>query len=359
MQGGMVRRSRVRPIGALAWCVTVPVTLAPGLVACQATPTDVYGGFFEDEAGSSSGGDAAPSGSEDDGSAEPDAASDSDDDEPAPTPPGLDVGAPVTDPEPPPACQAVDLLFVIDNSGSMGDEQLNLVASFPGFIEGIRDQLGPAASYHVGVATTDAYEWNVPMCQSLGGLTVRTGGDLSSAESCGPFASGQSFMTVADDLDDAFSCAAQVGIDGAGIERPMDALAGALTDPVGVNAACNDGFLRDDALLVVVLITDEEDEGDSLGQPIDWYQTVLDAKHGEQDQIVVLSLIGHDKPNECIPSQWTGMMGAEIAPRLRTFTELFDHGMVGDVCAADYAPFFEQAVDGIAEACGLVPTPAG
>lgn len=31
-------------------------------------------------------------------------------------------------------CRAVDLLFVIDNSGSMEDEQANLISSFPGFI---------------------------------------------------------------------------------------------------------------------------------------------------------------------------------------------------------------------------------
>ncbi|MEM6995985.1 MAG: hypothetical protein AAF721_36090, partial [Myxococcota bacterium] len=230
--------------------------------------------------------------------------------------------------------------------------------SFPGFIDGIADRLGPATSYHVGVVTTDAYEYNVPMCQSLGGLTVQTGGNLSSDEACGPYAAGKSFMTVDDDLASAFSCAAQVGIDGAGIERPMDALTGALTDPAGANSQCNEGFLRDDALLVVVLITDEEDEGDSLGDPSQWYQTVLDAKHGQGDDVVVLSLLGHEKPNDCIPSQWTGMMGAEIAPRLIAFTEQFEHGLVGDVCAADYAPFFDAAVDGIADACGIVPVPA-
>lgn len=272
--------------------------------------------------------------------------------------PRLDVAPAVGDPEPPPTCQAVDLLFVVDNSGSMGDEQLNLVASFPGFISGIRERLGSATSYHVGVVTTDAYAWDLPMCQSLGGLTVRTGGMLSSDETCGPFALGRSFMTVEDDLDEAFSCAAQVGIDGAGVERPMDAIAGVLTDPSGINSVCNEGFLRDEALLVIVLITDEEDEGDSLGHPLDWFDNVVAAKGGDADAVVVLALIGHDKPNACIATQWTGMMGAEIAPRLATFAGLFEHGTVGDVCAPDYGPFFADAVDGIADACDLVPTPA-
>lgn len=333
--------------------------IALGLVACQLTPTDIYGGVFASEEGDSD--DAAglepfPGGrTTGDAPDDPDEGEDDEGIEPI----AYDVGTGGTQAEPPEPCREVDLLFVIDDSGSMGDEQLNLVASFPGFIDGITNRLGVATSYHVGVITTDAYEWNVPHCQAIGGLTVRTGGDLSSDDNCGPYASGGSYITVDDDLNQAFSCAAQVGIEGHGIERPMDALVAALADPDGETDACNDGFLRDDALLVVVLITDEEDEGDSVGDPLDWYQTVVDAKGGDEDAVVVLSLIGHDKPNACIPAQWTGMMGAEISPRLRTFTELFPHGTVGDVCAPDYGPFFADAVDGIAAVCGLGPQPAG
>lgn len=264
------------------------------------------------------------------------------------------------DVEPPPAapCQTVDLLFIIDNSGSMGDEQLNLVASFSGFIDGIGALLGPGTDYHVGVTTTDAYKWNAPQCQTLGGLTVQTGGALSSGQACGPFVDGRSFMTILDDLTEAFSCAAQVGIEGAGVERPMDALAGVLADPLGDTAVCNRGFIREDALLVIVLITDEEDEGDSEGDPMRWHELVLEAKGYDEDAVVVLSLLGHDKPNACIPTQWTGMMGAEISPRLIEFTERFVHGTVADVCAPDYTDAFASAVDGIAQACGLAPTPS-
>ena len=54
-------------------------------------------------------------------------------------------------------CKKVDLLFVIDNSGSMEDEQANLIASFPAFIDGIRNQLADTEGYHVGVTTSDLY----------------------------------------------------------------------------------------------------------------------------------------------------------------------------------------------------------
>jgi len=250
-------------------------------------------------------------------------------------------------------CSAVDVLFVVDDSGSMGDEQLNLVASFPGFIDGIETLLGEGTDWHVGVITTDAYEYNPAGCDRIGALVDRTGGELSSAAVCGPFADGGRYMTPADELETAFACAAKVGIDGSGVERPMDALAEALVDSQSEVAACNYGFLRDEALLVIVLITDEEDHGDSVGDPASWYETIVSAKGGDPSQVVMLSLVGHPKPNECIDSQWTGMMGAEISPRLIELTEMLEHGVVGDVCAADYGGFFEEALLGIAAACDV------
>lgn len=267
---------------------------------------------------------------------------------------GFDVPE-LPDPVPPGICDAVDLLFVIDNSGSMADEQANLIASVPGFIDGISDRLGVHTDYHVGVVSTDEATFNAHGCQELGALVTRTEGDLSSESDCGPYVEGASFMTPQDDLDSSFSCAAQLGIDGNGIERPMDALDRALHPAEGVTA-CNDGFLRDEALLVVVLITDEEDDADSEGGPVSWYESVLDAKGGDEERVVVLSLVGHPKPNDCIPTQWTGMQGAEIATRILQFTSIFPYGYVGDICSADYEPFFAEATEHIDTVCSL---PAG
>ncbi len=120
--------------------------------------------------------------------------------------------------------------------------------------------------------------------------------------------------------------------------------------------ACNEGFLRDDALLVIVMITDEEDFEDSEGDPVSWYESVVAAKGGDEERVVVLSLVGHPKPNDCIPTQWTGMMGAEIATRILQFTSIFPYGYVGDICSADYEPFFSEAIEHIDTVCSI---PAG
>ena len=50
--------------------------------------------------------------------------------------------------------RAVDVLFVVDNSGSMGDEQGTLSASFASFIDVLESQQ-VGANYRIGVTTTD------------------------------------------------------------------------------------------------------------------------------------------------------------------------------------------------------------
>ncbi len=304
---------------------TSPMPADPGPPAGAGTPGD------DDEGESSSG----PEGSDEDSDGST----------------GFRFDVPADDEDVQPnACETVDILFVIDNSGSMADEQFNLAASVPGFIAGIEDTLGAQTDYHVGVISTDEAEFNALGCQRMGALVTRTAGDLSSDQFCGPYVGGTSFMTPADTLDEAFSCAARLGIDGNGIERPMDALQAAL-HPESLVEGCNSGFLRDDALLVVVLITDEEDDIESEGGPASWYTSVVEAKGGDEERVVVLSLVGHPKPNDCIPTQWTGMQGAEIAERIIGFTGMFTHGFVGDICSDDYRPFFDDAVEWIDTAC--------
>src|SRR5262245_53941323 len=51
-------------------------------------------------------------------------------------------------------CHNVDVLFVIDDSGSMSDKQKALVAAFPGFVSTMKQKLAKAVSYHVGVVTS-------------------------------------------------------------------------------------------------------------------------------------------------------------------------------------------------------------
>ena len=127
-------------------------------------------------------------------------------------------------------CQAVDILVMADDSGSMADNQQSLAASFPGFVNKIRERLSYARSYHIGVVTSDDYAYNASGCQTIGDLVTQTGGPESGNMVCGPFAEGHRFMTERDfDLLGAFSCAASVGSGGNDDERPMRGILNAVS----------------------------------------------------------------------------------------------------------------------------------
>lgn len=245
-------------------------------------------------------------------------------------------------PQEPKACVKVDLLFVVDNSGSMKDEQDNLVASFPGFVQEIQQQLVDAESLHIGIMSTDVYEGSSSPCNVLGGLITQTGGSNSSNAYCGPYVSGKNYLTEQDDLATRFACAAQVGTSGSGNEKPLEAAIRGLGPELGAPGQCNEGFIRPDALLVLVIITDEEEEG-SNGDPAGWFDTIVFLKGGVETNIVTLALIGPENP-ECESA-------AEIAYRIVDFAERFTYGSIGQICAPSYQPFFHDAIGVIDQAC--------
>ena len=309
-------------------------------------------------------------------------------------------------------CDKVDFLFIIDNSGSMGDEQGNLIASFPQFIDTIQTELDEAQDYHLMVLDVDAWQYQTcadqcnsvpPECINAAGICdIAAGpacfgcvfglicgidggfqcgvttpaecedvlgagvtsprGQGSSNTDCN-FASGARYMDSNEpDLSAAFSCAAQVGVSSyAGTERPMEAMVQAVTGGTDADS-CNEGFLRDDAILVVTFITDENDSnGDSAGTPAGWKQALVSAKNGDENAIVVLGLFGdNDQPGAICADLADGNDGAEASPRLREFVESFgDNGFFGSVCEPSYDSFFSEAVALIDNTCDEFIPPAG
>jgi hypothetical protein len=255
----------------------------------------------------------------------------------------------------------------------MADEQSHLIGSFPTFIDGIKTKLQDADGYHVGVTTTDAYAANGVGCTVDGALVTQTGGVSASNATCGPYAEGASYMTEKDDLAQTFACAAQVGTTGDGNERPMWAMGNAIGDALNAAGACNAGFLREDALLVLVIITDEEDDhetascgGGYLPQagspdgPQEWFEYVVSRKSGIESNLVVLAMVGPEAPDACPPLDkcFNGIDGAEVASRILEFTRSFTYGFIGPVCAASYGEFFSEAVGHIESACRTFTPPA-
>jgi len=165
----------------------------------------------------------------------------------------------------------VDLLFVIDDSGSMQDKQQNLKDNFPNFIDVLNSIQGGLPDVHIGVVTSDmgmkgedVATPGSPVGQIGQGGCANTGKDgklqvLGGAQVTGSFISdiklpdGSRQTNYQGDLATTFGQMAQVGATGCGFEQHLAAMRRGLENPA------NAGFLRPDAFLAVIFLADEDD----------------------------------------------------------------------------------------------------
>lgn len=173
---------------------------------------------------------------------------------------------------------------------------------------------------------------------------------------CG-IAGGNRYMVEGQpDLHDTFACLAEVGTMGDGTERPMESMVEAITTQ-NQAGQCNEAFVRDDAILVVTVITDEADNGKSVGNPDSWRAEVLDVKNNDEEAVVVLALVGDTDLPTGVCQPLMNNDGADGAPRIRQFADSFTFGQWGSICEPNFAPFFEQAVSVIDSACDIFIPP--
>ena len=164
----------------------------------------------------------------------------------------------------------VDILFVIDNSLSMEEEQDELADNFPRFIEVLEGIEGGLPNVHIGVVSTDVGAGQIVPgagCTQIGddgGLQAVARGSCQApgdrfiediADPDDPDVRIRNYDPAVASLEDTFSCIARLGTLGCGFEAPLESMYRALKDEKGLNT----GFLRDDAFLAVVFITDEDD----------------------------------------------------------------------------------------------------
>ena len=161
----------------------------------------------------------------------------------------------------------LDLLFMIDNSLSMQPLQQKLALSFPTLIQVLKDLPGGLPDLHIGVISSSmgAGQFDsIPDC-AVGGDGGRlqfapTGTCTQTGLHDNFIAAGENESTKNYDgtIEDTFSCIALIGDRGCGFEHQLESVATAL----GANGPVppeNAGFLRPDALLAIVLVTNEDD----------------------------------------------------------------------------------------------------
>jgi hypothetical protein len=256
-----------------------------------------------------------------------------------------------------PQCTKVDLLFVIDGSISMDVAQSKLQASLGSFVSAIENSILGQTDFHIGVVTTTAYPHNLDGCAAPGSLIVQTGGQGSSDTTCGPFTGDARFLSASDvPVADNFRCIAQIGLGNGNVELTAEAMLAAV-DGDGPEG-CNVGFAREDALLVVVDITDTDDPSayppgaGSTGGPSEWFEALVASRGEVETNIVMISIIPPPSPTCTVEGNWSPLLpGALDAPRLTEFTQMFTNHYIGDVCAADYGVLLGEALDAIETGC--------
>jgi hypothetical protein len=173
----------------------------------------------------------------------------------------------------------VDVLFMIDNSSSMEPMQEELRKRFGDFLQifGKLAQDGFYTDLHIGVVTSDfgAGDTDEYSSSMHTGCFRSPGGDRGKLQALGKAAAmgcipprDQPFIRYAygehgrdndnlpegQDLAATFTCMASVGASGCGFEHPLESVLSALK-----NNTDNAGFLRPEALLAVVFVTNEDD----------------------------------------------------------------------------------------------------
>ncbi|HEY0138132.1 MAG TPA: hypothetical protein VGB85_28795 [Nannocystis sp.] len=277
-----------------------------------------------------------------------------------------DLGTPqdLGDPAPPGCKGKVDFLFAMSRGPNMAQIQEQFIASFEPFItsiEGLGDEFEDF-DFHIMVVDGDDH-WGSVYCddkceqdgvcdltvsypcdyeptacdQALGAGTIYNAGRDAPNKHCG-LAGGKRYLDKSNfGLQETFACIAQVG--SAGEDDLGNALAQAVTTQ---RDTCNSGFLRDDALLVVVFIM----TGDVLpgvdGIPQYWANALIDAKGGDLDAIVMLGMAGAGPFEKCV-DYYDNEMCQMLA--------LFPHRVWADPNIADYGPAFQETLALIDVAC--------
>lgn len=176
---------------------------------------------------------------------------------------------------------SVDMLFVVDSSGSMGEEQAALADGFGAFIESFL-----ALEYDFHLAVTD----------------------MDYERTAGAFFGDPAILTPdTPNLVEQFQENARVGISGSGSEKGLEAARQALSPAKreGVNA----GFFREEALLAVIFLTDEDDQSTASNETyLDFF---LELKRGDRRR-VKLSAIAGPVPDGCATAL-PGTRYAEVA----------------------------------------------
>ena len=171
----------------------------------------------------------------------------------------------------------VDILMVIDDSGSMQEKQQNIVKNMDLFLQAMQNTRD--LDFHIGVITTTLKQNEVGSSGAWGGHLVAN-----------PTVIDRNTPNFSDTLRNHI----MVGTSGSGTEQHFLVTQAALSPPVVNNE--NAGFLRPDAYLAIISVSDAEAQD---GDPHSFYKFLLNLKNGDQSKILFYAAYIPTTDNTC------------------------------------------------------------
>jgi hypothetical protein len=161
----------------------------------------------------------------------------------------------------------LDLLFMIDNSSSMTAMQQKLLLQLPNFL-GFLQKLPVKPNLHLAVvssdmgAKTDASIMCTPHGNQGAFFSEPEGACMATTLTAGStfISDVEGVANFTDPIASVFQCIGLLGASGCGFEQPLASIDRALgADGLGPPPSQNAGFLRPDAYLGIVMLTNEDD----------------------------------------------------------------------------------------------------
>jgi hypothetical protein len=222
----------------------------------------------------------------------------------------------------------VDILFVVDNSGSMMEEQTSLGQNFAAFMAAAQQS---SVDWQIAVTTTGIQA-------SPGGWAVCPGG--AEGGEAGRFfpvngTSPRILTPATPNVAQVFANNVAVGVchwDEQGLEAAYRALSKPLVDSASApgtpfNNDGNAGFLREDAKLAIIIISDEEDFSP---QPVAYYETFFKAlKKNDPNMLSISAIVSPANLATCPTGVSSGNRYIQLAQST--------NGVVESICTQNWA----------------------
>ncbi len=274
----------------------------------------------------------------------------------------------------------IDLVFILERDESMWDQQAALAVSLPKFLQTIESMFDDF-DLHIMVVNADVWNWGIDECEELCAVNEGQGcapegpGDYpcwaysenvldecdevpgagatfpagfgAANERCELYGGHRYIIGDEPELAAAFECITNVGMTNTNQALAGLALEHTFSPQNLAPGGCNEGFVRDDALLVIAMVTDNVGLN-FPGTPDEWAAPVFAAKNDDKNSIVMLAL----SPDQYfVEDPLCGPYFGDYVPPHDELFSLFPRMVRASVCADDYSPFFDEAASLVLEVC--------